>query len=101
MPLEQITTDYDQTIPQSKLKSMQSAKERADNVAQGKMLNKTVASPAQLKADADEIAKKKIGVMQKISPSARRSAIMNRNMDARDKKSMLEKVYDKITGKDD
>ncbi len=59
MALEQITTDDDQTIPQSKLKSMQSAKERADNVAQGKMLDKTVVSPAQMKADAEEEKKKK------------------------------------------
>jgi hypothetical protein len=59
MVLEQITTDYDQTIPQSKLKSMQSAKEIADNIAQGKMLDKTVVSPAQMKADAEEEKKKK------------------------------------------
>ncbi|NBQ17615.1 hypothetical protein EBU24_04830 [bacterium] len=59
MALEQITTDDDQTIPQSKLKSMQSAKEKADNVAQGKMLDKTVVSPAQMKADAEEEKKKK------------------------------------------
>ena len=59
MALEQITTDYDQIIPQSKLKSMQSAKERADNVAQGKMLDKTVVSPAQMKADVEADLKKK------------------------------------------
>jgi hypothetical protein len=34
------------------------------------------------------------------SPAARRSAIMNRNADEEDKKSILRKVYDKVTGQD-
>jgi hypothetical protein len=44
---------------------------------------------------------KKVVIVEKISPSARRSAIMNRNMDERNKKSILRAVYDKVTGNED
>jgi hypothetical protein len=39
-----------------------------------------------------------IEVMKKISPAARRSAIMNRNMDERDEKGIMGRMYDKLTG---
>ena len=40
-------------------------------------------------------------VIEKISPAARRSAVMNRNMDERNKKSILRTVYDKVTNNED
>jgi hypothetical protein len=56
--LEQITGEM-VTTPQSKLSSMRKRKEMDDTEAQGKMLDKTVVSPAQMKADAEEEKKKK------------------------------------------
>jgi hypothetical protein len=65
------------------------------------------------KKTAAEIAKKpKVDIRKKItnlpdkemkvvSPAARRSALMNSMRDAKDKKSILQSVYDKVTGQDE
>ena len=118
MALEQITgevvtddqdQDKDQPAPKSKLAAMKKKVKTMDTelrsnvpVSQVKKEDQDFVDAMEdaRKKTAIEIAKKKIGIMQNISPAARRSAIMNRNMDARDKKGILEKVYDKVTGQD-
>jgi len=52
--LEQITGEV-VTVPKSKLNAMRKAKQ----LTEGEMLDKTVVSPAQMQADADEELKKK------------------------------------------
>ena len=115
MALEQITgevvtDDQDQPTPKSKLASMKKKVKTMDTelrsnvpVSQVKKEDQDFVDAMEdaRKKTAIEIAKKKIGVMQNISPAARRSAIMNRNMDARSKKSILQSVYDKVTGQED
>jgi len=115
MALEQITgevvtDDQEQPSPKGKLASMKKKVKTMDTELRSNVPVKQVQKEDQdfvdamedaRKKTAIEIAKKKIGVMQNISPAARRSAIMNRNMDARAKKSILQSVYDKVTGQDE
>jgi len=115
MALEQITgevvtDDQNQPNPKSKLASMKKKVKTMDTelrsnvpVSQVKKEDQDFVDAMEdaRKKTAIEIAKKKIGVMQNISPAARRSAIMNRNMDERAKKSILQSVYDKVTGQED
>jgi len=56
--LQQITGEM-VTTPKFKLSSMRKRKDMDDIKAQGKMLDKTVVSPAQMKADEEEELKKK------------------------------------------
>jgi len=55
--LEQITGEV-VTVPKSKLNAMRKQKAKNDE-DEGEMLDKTVVSPAQMQADADEELKKK------------------------------------------
>ena len=55
--LEQITGEV-VTVPKSKLNAMRKQKAKNDE-DEGEMLDKTVVSPAQMQADADEEIKKK------------------------------------------
>ena len=67
--LEQITGEV-VTVPKSKLNAMRKQKAKNDE-DEGEMLDKTVVSPAQMQADADEeLKKKKIARLAMLKASA-------------------------------
>jgi len=115
MALEQITgevvtDDKTQPNPKSKLASMKKKvtmdTELRSNVPVSQVKKEDQdfidAMEDARKKTAAEIAKKpKVEVRKKVSPAATRSALMNSMRDAKDKKSILQSVYDKVTGQDE
>ena len=112
MALEQITgevvtDDQDQPTPKSKLASMKKKVKTMDTelrsnvpVSQVKKEDQDFVDAMEdaRKKTAAEIAKKKT-IEIKVTPGARKSAMMNSMRDEEDKKGILQKVYEKVTGK--
>jgi hypothetical protein len=129
MALEQITgevvtDDQEQPSPKGKLASMKKKVKTMDTELRKNVPVSQVKKEDQDFVDAMEDARKKTAAeiakkpktfddirtkvtnlpdkeMKVVSPAARRSALMNSMRDARAKKSILQSVYDKVTGQDE